>query len=59
MESGDVRVPMHFFARAPPVFGELQAQERLSDTAHEGIHLASRDERLPKPIRAPDKRRFP
>ena len=33
MEKGDVRVPIHFFARALHVFGEIQALENLLDTA--------------------------
>lgn len=51
MEKGDVRVPIHFFARALYVFGELQALENLLDTARDDIGLALMDERLPKRVR--------
>ncbi|MDR1934366.1 MAG: helix-turn-helix domain-containing protein [Candidatus Accumulibacter sp.] len=51
MEKGDPRVPIHFFARALHVFGEIQALERLLDTANDGIGLALMDERLPKRVR--------
>ena len=33
MEKGDLRIPIHFFARALHVFGEIQALEHLLDTA--------------------------
>ncbi len=52
METGDVRVPIHFFARALHVFGEIRALERLLDTAHDEIGLALMDERLPKRVRS-------
>jgi transcriptional regulator with XRE-family HTH domain len=52
MEKGDARVPIHFFARALHVFGELTALERLLDTAKDDIGLTLMDERLPKRIRA-------
>jgi len=44
MEKGDARVPLHFFARALHVFGEIRALEQLLDTAS--------DDRLPKRIRS-------
>jgi hypothetical protein len=51
MEKGDTRVPLHFFARALHVFGEIQALENLLDTAHDDIGLTLMDERLPKRVR--------
>lgn len=51
MEKGDVRVPIHFFARALHVFGEIQALERLLDTANDDIGLTLMDEKLPKRVR--------
>lgn len=50
MESGDVRVPIHFFARALHVFGEIRALEDLLDTAHDDIGLTLMDEDLPKRV---------
>lgn len=52
MEKGDVRVPIHFFARALHVFGEIQALEKLLDTAKDDIGLTLMDERLPKRVRS-------
>ncbi|GAA4413179.1 helix-turn-helix transcriptional regulator [Quisquiliibacterium transsilvanicum] len=52
MEKGDVRVPIHFFARALHVFGEIQALADLLDTAKDDIGLALADERLPKRVRS-------
>jgi transcriptional regulator with XRE-family HTH domain len=51
MEKGDVKVPIHFFARALFVFGEIQALEHLLDTPNDEIGLTLMDERLPKRIR--------
>lgn len=51
MEQGDARVPIHFFARALHVFGEVQALERLLDTANDDIGLTLMDESLPKRVR--------
>lgn len=51
MEKGDARVPIHFYARALHVFGEIQALENLLDTARDDIGLALMDERLPKRVR--------
>jgi len=51
MEKGDVRVPIHFFARALHVFGEIQALESLLDTAKDDIGLMLMDERLPTRVR--------
>ena len=51
MEKGDGRVPIHFFARALHVFGEIQVLENLLDTASDDIGLALMDERLPKRVR--------
>jgi transcriptional regulator with XRE-family HTH domain len=52
MEKGDLRVPIHFFARARHVFGEVQALENLLDTARDDIGLIRMDERLPKRVRS-------
>lgn len=52
MEKGDVRVPIHFVARALHVFGEIQALEHLLDTAKDDIGLTLMDERLPKRVRS-------
>lgn len=52
MEKGDVRIPIHFFARALHVFGEIQALEHLLDTPNDEIGLALMDERLPKRVRS-------
>jgi len=52
MEKGDVRVPIHFFARALHVFGEIKALERLLDTPNDDIGLTLMDERVPKRVRS-------
>ncbi len=52
MEKGDVKVPIHFFARALHVFGEIQALERLLDTPNDEIGLMLMDEHLPKRVRS-------
>lgn len=52
MEKGDVRVPIHFFARALHVFGEIRALENLLDTPNDEIGLTLMDERLPKRVRS-------
>ena len=52
MEQGDVRVPIHFFARALHVFGEIRALEMLLDTAKDDIGLTLMDEQLPKRVRS-------
>jgi transcriptional regulator with XRE-family HTH domain len=51
MEKGDARVPIHFFARALHVFGEISALERLLDTPKDDIGLTLMDEQLPKRVR--------
>lgn len=51
MERGDVRVPIHFFARALHVFGEIKALENLLDTSSDDIGLMLMDQKLPKRIR--------
>jgi len=51
MEQGDVRVPIHFVAKALQVFGELQALENLLDTSNDDLGLALMDEGLPKRVR--------
>ncbi|WP_129543256.1 MULTISPECIES: helix-turn-helix domain-containing protein [Serratia] len=52
MEKGDARVPIHFFARALHVFGEIQALAGLLDTARDDIGLTLMDENLPKRVRS-------
>ncbi|MGG3795165.1 helix-turn-helix transcriptional regulator [Pseudomonas paraversuta] len=52
MEKGDMRVPIHFFARALHVFGEVKALANLLDTAHDDIGLTLMDEQLPKRVRS-------
>jgi len=52
MEKGDGRVPIHFFARALHVFGEIRALEQLLDTASDEIGLTLMDENLPKRVRS-------
>lgn len=52
MEKGDVRVPIHFFARALHIFGEIQALENLLDTSNDDIGLTLMDEQLPKRVRS-------
>ncbi|MCL2162131.1 MAG: helix-turn-helix domain-containing protein [Betaproteobacteria bacterium] len=52
MENGDVRVPIHFIARALHVLGEIHALERLLDTQNDDIGLALQDEQLPKRVRS-------
>jgi ribosome-binding protein aMBF1 (putative translation factor) len=52
MEKGDVRVPVHFYGRALHVFGEIQALERLLDTASDDIGLTMMDEQLPQRVRS-------
>lgn len=51
MEQGDVRIPIHFIARAMYVFGELDRLNALLDSAKDQIGLALADEQLPKRIR--------
>lgn len=52
LEKGDVRIPIHFLARALHVFGEIQALELLLDTPNDEIGLSLMDERLPKRVRS-------
>lgn len=52
MEKGDVRIPIHFFARALHVFGEIHALEQLLDTPNDKIGLILMDEQLPKRVRS-------
>lgn len=52
MEQGDLRVPIHFFARALHVFGEIQSLENLLDTTKDDIGLNLMDENLPKRVRS-------
>ena len=52
MEQGDLRVLLHFFARALHVFGEVERLANLLDTAQDDIGLTLMDEQLPKRVRA-------
>ena len=51
MEKGDIRIPLHFIARALHVFGELERLMTLIDTAKDDIGLTLADERLPRRVR--------
>jgi transcriptional regulator with XRE-family HTH domain len=51
MEQGDPRVPIHFIARAMYVFGEIDAINKLMDTARDDIGLTLMDEQLPRRVR--------
>jgi len=51
MEQGDPRVPIHFFARALHVFGEIRALEDVLDTSNDDIGLTLMDEQVPKRVR--------
>lgn len=52
LENGDLRVPIHFIARALHVFGEIEHLANLLDTAEDAIGLALMDDQLPQRIRA-------
>lgn len=52
MEKGDIKLPIHFYARALHVFGEIRSLEELMDTTNDPIGLALVDERLPKRVRS-------
>lgn len=52
MEQGDVRVPIHFFARTMQVFGVLDALSQLIDTAQDDIGLTMMDSQLPQRVRS-------
>jgi hypothetical protein len=51
LENGDLRVPIHFIARALHVFGEIERLANLLDTAEDAIGLALMDDQLPQRIR--------
>ena len=51
MEKGDIRIPLHFIARALHVFGELERLTTLIDTAKDDIGLTLADEQLPRRVR--------
>lgn len=55
MEKGDVRVPLHFIARAIQLFGELERFANLMDTALDDIGLTIMDQQLPQRIRKKNK----
>jgi ribosome-binding protein aMBF1 (putative translation factor) len=50
LEAGDLRIPIHFVARVLHVFGDIDALNRLLDTAQDDIGLTLMDEQLPKRI---------
>lgn len=52
MEAGDVRVPVHFIARALYVLGNLDAFASLLDSARDDIGLMLMDSELPKRVRS-------
>jgi len=52
MEKGDVRIPIHFIARALHILGGIKALENLLDTANDDIGLMLMDDQLPKRIRS-------
>ena len=51
MEKGDIRIPLHFIARALHVFGEIERLMSLLDTAKDDIGLTLADEQLPRRVR--------
>ena len=51
MEQGDLRVPLHFIARALHIFGEVERLANLLDTAQDDIGLTLMDEQRPKRVR--------
>ena len=51
MEKGDLRIPLHFIARALHIYGEINALADLLDTSRDDIGLIMMDEQLPKRIR--------
>ena len=52
LEKGDLRMPIHFIARALHVFGEIERLATLLDTTEDAIGLTLMDDQLPKRIRA-------
>ncbi|GAA5237166.1 helix-turn-helix domain-containing protein [Verticiella sediminum] len=52
MEKGDVKVPIHFLARALHGFGVIRALEHLLDTPNDEIGLTLMDKHLPKRVRS-------
>ena len=50
--SGDLRIPIDFFARALHVLDKIHALEHLLDTPNDEIGLTLMDERLPKRVRS-------
>jgi ribosome-binding protein aMBF1 (putative translation factor) len=55
IEKGDVRVPIHFYARLMHVFGMVDALSHLIDTAQDDIGLTLMDSQLPQRIRKKNK----
>lgn len=52
LEKGDPRIPLHYWARALYVFGQLERLNQLLDTAADALGLALMDERLPQRVRS-------
>ena len=50
MEKGDVRIPLHFIARALHLFGEIDRLAHLLDSGQDDIGLALMNDSLPKRI---------
>ncbi len=55
IEKGDIRVPIHFYARLMHVFGMVDALSNLIDTAQDDIGLTLMDLQLPQRIRKKNK----
>ncbi|MDO8414838.1 MAG: helix-turn-helix transcriptional regulator [Agitococcus sp.] len=56
LESGDLKVPLHFLARILFLFGELDRLGALLDSGQDDIGLALMDNRLPQRVRQRKKR---
>ncbi|MEP7043449.1 MAG: helix-turn-helix domain-containing protein [Dokdonella sp.] len=52
MEAGDPKVPIHFFARAMGIFGELDSLANVMDATKDQLGLSLENENLPKRVRA-------
>lgn len=57
MEDGDLRIPLHFIARAMYLFGELERVSNLLDTARDDIGLTLMNDQLPQRVRAKSAKR--
>ncbi|RJG04438.1 helix-turn-helix domain-containing protein [Noviherbaspirillum sedimenti] len=56
LESGDLKVPLHFLARMLFLFGELDRLGTLLDSGQDEIGLTLMDDRLPQRVRPSKKR---